>query len=745
MKGGAARAAGALLAAGLAAGTLAAGTAGGEERFSDVPASHPQREAILFAADRGWFQGYPDGSFRPDGAVPGGQLAAVVGRAFPEGASRADLASFMLAGVRTLGRDPVGGPGCEWPVFADVTYRNPQSWDILYAADFGWFEGYPDGSFRPDGAVPGGQLAAVVGRAFPEGASRADLALFMRAGAQELARINRGDPENNFFTYELHSDQRRELWVAGTDGSEPRRLTENVYYWRWSPDGRTLAYSARDGGGEQIWVFDAATSQTRMLGEHAVGEWRNDLWWSGDILTYTGTLADGVRGIRELWVYEGPDLRPRRLSADGWTFLTSRGAGTIKYSTIARDAAGELTGTEVWSYDFYADRRRRLLSLDGFLERYEFSHGDKCLAYLIEEASEPASPEGAAASFSGFGFPAASGYGNPAVGFSLPLTLTGLRVADFSGGGPRRLLENPDFFFRYKWSPDGRRLAYQVEQVDERGKRTGETGLWMIEVDGSAGPYKLADDVSDFHSGYRWSPSGGSIAFREPIYDEDGYWLHAYRLWTADADRRVRRRLTAPSDGEWFYTGFGWSDDGTVRYSAVQRNEEGETVDRGVWEADEDGSNQRRHVPLFPGSVILEESPDGGKTAYVTEVRNAQGIWMEDELWLADADGSDRRRLAGGLGNILFMYWSSDGEMIAFWSEKRDAAGRQVGDELWLAAADGSPPRLAAVADSTHRVEWPRTGEWVAYGLDGELWMAKRDGSESRLLKDDTAWNWHWN
>lgn len=36
------------------------------------------------------------------------------------------------------------------------------------------------------------------------------------------------------------------------------------------------------------------------------------------------------------------------------------------------------------------------------------------------------------------------------------------------------------------------------------------------------------------------------------------------------------------------------------RYSAVQRNEEGETVDRGVWEADEDGSNQRRHVPLFP-------------------------------------------------------------------------------------------------------------------------------------------------
>ena len=68
-----------------------------------------------------------------------------------------------------------------------------------------------------------------------------------------------------------------------------------------------------------------------------------------------------------------------------------------------------------------------------------------------------------------------------------------------------------------------------------------------------------------------------------------------------------------------------------------------------------------------------------------------------------------------------------------------------MGDELWLAAADGPPPRLAAVSDSTNRVEWPRTGEWVAYGSDGQLWMAKRDGSEARLLKEDLAWNWHWN
>ena len=43
-------AAGALLAAALGMGMLTGGAAQGADDFTDVPASHPQRDAILFAA-----------------------------------------------------------------------------------------------------------------------------------------------------------------------------------------------------------------------------------------------------------------------------------------------------------------------------------------------------------------------------------------------------------------------------------------------------------------------------------------------------------------------------------------------------------------------------------------------------------------------------------------------------------------------------------------------------------------------
>ena len=47
----------------LAGGTAIAQTS---QRFSDVPADHPQADAIMWAADTGLTVGYGDGTFRPD-------------------------------------------------------------------------------------------------------------------------------------------------------------------------------------------------------------------------------------------------------------------------------------------------------------------------------------------------------------------------------------------------------------------------------------------------------------------------------------------------------------------------------------------------------------------------------------------------------------------------------------------------------------------------------------------------------
>ena len=41
----------------------------GSKTFSDVPESHWAYEAISSAAEKGWINGYPDGTFRPENAI----------------------------------------------------------------------------------------------------------------------------------------------------------------------------------------------------------------------------------------------------------------------------------------------------------------------------------------------------------------------------------------------------------------------------------------------------------------------------------------------------------------------------------------------------------------------------------------------------------------------------------------------------------------------------------------------------
>ena len=80
---------------------LGAGVVLGQNTFNDVPDSDPRIEDIQYAAAQGWFQGYPDGSFRPGQEISEGQLAKVIRRARP-GMTRGDAAVFLRGGIDRL-------------------------------------------------------------------------------------------------------------------------------------------------------------------------------------------------------------------------------------------------------------------------------------------------------------------------------------------------------------------------------------------------------------------------------------------------------------------------------------------------------------------------------------------------------------------------------------------------------------------------------------------------------------------
>ena len=169
--------------------------------FPDVPDDHPRKADIEYAAARGWFRGYGDGTFRPNQIITPSEIAIVVSRVF-EAASgedmsgqevtRLDAALFMQHGNRALD-DPalpvIFAPEfTDWPPAEDEERRVNEevAQSVAYGAVRGWFKGYTDGTFRPDEAITAGQVAKVVTRAFPSGFSRAAMTAFIRHGNQAV-------------------------------------------------------------------------------------------------------------------------------------------------------------------------------------------------------------------------------------------------------------------------------------------------------------------------------------------------------------------------------------------------------------------------------------------------------------------------------------------------------------------------------------------------------------------------------
>ena len=65
-------------------------------------------EAILWVLDRGYFRGYPDGTFKPEKRITAKQMATVIQRMEDRGAfgqdglSRVEFASFLKAGYGSV-------------------------------------------------------------------------------------------------------------------------------------------------------------------------------------------------------------------------------------------------------------------------------------------------------------------------------------------------------------------------------------------------------------------------------------------------------------------------------------------------------------------------------------------------------------------------------------------------------------------------------------------------------------------
>lgn len=117
--------------------------------FSDVFDTHIYAKEIQFLKDELIVNGYPDGSYMPEGTVTRAEFIKII------------LESAMGTGYASKIRN-----NCQESYFTDITYNQWFFSYVCFAKRNKMIDGYSDGTFRPNNNITFAEAAKIIGNAF---------------------------------------------------------------------------------------------------------------------------------------------------------------------------------------------------------------------------------------------------------------------------------------------------------------------------------------------------------------------------------------------------------------------------------------------------------------------------------------------------------------------------------------------------------------------------------------------------
>ncbi len=238
-----------------------------------------------------------------------------------------------------------------------------------------------------------------------------------------------------------------------------------------------------------------------------------------------------------------------------------------------------------------------------------------------------------------------------------------LWVLPMSGGEPKRITDLDGSVSDFDWSPDGRRIVYVYQSLNERER---------LERD------EKNDDL-------KRRPAFQHITRLNHKLDGTGFWNGHYKhLWLIDADGQGRsRQLTR---GAFDHAHPRFSPDGRrVAFVSNRDRDPDRNFDQSaIYTIGLAGGRALKRVSPLPGEVLsFAWSPDGGQFAYIGRPNRPRQWSRHDEhLWLVSAAGGRARQLSreidnacinATLGDIAISafeahapIWSADGRHIYF-------------------------------------------------------------------------------
>jgi len=237
-----------------------------------------------------------------------------------------------------------------------------------------------------------------------------------------------------------------------------------------------------------------------------------------------------------------------------------------------------------------------------------------------------------------------------------------------------------------RWSPDGKRLRFTVEDSSNLSSE-----LWEVHADGTgARPLLPGWNKPSIECCGEWTRDGRYYVFQTGNLSHTDIWAAADGLFPSARPFQVTAgplRFSSPlpsADGEWLYL------TGTQhRYELVQLNS---------------SSGLTTPVTTVPAVVSVDYSPDGKWMAYVT---HPDGI-----LWRSRADGSERVQLTHPPLVASLPKWSPDSRQIAF-------AGIRIGQPMQIElipSEGGTPSEVYPEARNQGSPTWSADGQSLIFG-----------------------------
>ncbi len=279
----------------------------------------------------------------------------------------------------------------------------------------------------------------------------------------------------------------------------------------------------------------------------------------------------------------------------------------------------------------------------------------------------------------------------------------GIWIVPAAGGAARQLTT---FGANPTWSPDGKQIAFQSGALTDLGavsRTLPPSVLWLVAADGDSEPRQLTQigAPAGGHGSPAWSPDGKRIAFNvedlatfgfwsvqianrklqkisssgfDPVYAPDGTriaFLTLHGVW------QVR---ISPGDDQPVGEPSQLADDGPAQIRRLRISADGKKIVYAMMMSksnlaslalDAKGNAVGNPAPIVPNAAFRNSfpvfSPDGSRFGYVSWQTGSRGM-----IWLGDSDGQNSFELTNG----RVPNWFPDGARIGFVLQQLDSESK---------------------------------------------------------------------